>query len=84
MLDDGAAPAVEPADEVAAVSAVGTVTIEVADRGPGLPPDALPRLFEPFFRVDAARDRGTGGVGQASHGFAASLSPARPSQGHGA
>ncbi len=45
--------------------AVGNmVAIEVADQGPGVPPDALPRLFEPFYRVDAARDRETGGVGQ--------------------
>jgi two-component system sensor histidine kinase CpxA len=41
-----------------------TVTITVADQGPGVPPAALPRLFEPFYRVDEARDRRTGGVGQ--------------------
>ncbi|MGI4942263.1 MAG: sensor histidine kinase [Janthinobacterium lividum] len=35
----------------------------VRDRGPGVPPGALPHLFEPFFRVDAARARNTGGAG---------------------
>jgi len=40
------------------------VAIDVADQGPGVPPDALPRLFEPFYRVDDARDRKAGGVGQ--------------------
>lgn len=35
----------------------------VRDRGPGVPPAALPHLFEPFYRVDAARARNTGGVG---------------------
>lgn len=40
------------------------VTLQVADQGPGVPPEALSRLFEPFFRVDPARDRDTGGVGQ--------------------
>jgi two-component system sensor histidine kinase CpxA len=37
--------------------------IAVRDHGPGVPPQALDRLFDPFFRVDAARDRRSGGVG---------------------
>jgi two-component system, OmpR family, sensor histidine kinase CpxA len=37
--------------------------IRIADEGPGVPPEALPRLFEPFFRVSGARDRSTGGSG---------------------
>lgn len=38
------------------------IRIEVADRGPGIPPAALPRLFEPFFRVEreGPRPKGTG------------------------
>jgi two-component system sensor histidine kinase CpxA len=40
-----------------------TVQISVADRGPGVPAADLPRLFDPFYRVDASRDRATGGVG---------------------
>jgi two-component system sensor histidine kinase CpxA len=43
--------------------ASGKVAIIVHDRGPGVPPDALERLFDPFFRVDDARDRERGGVG---------------------
>lgn len=39
------------------------VFIEVNDRGPGVPEEALPRLFEPFFRPEAARGRTTGGSG---------------------
>ncbi|MBV8523612.1 MAG: HAMP domain-containing histidine kinase [Acetobacteraceae bacterium] len=35
----------------------------VRDRGPGVPSEALPHLFEPFYRVDEARARNTGGVG---------------------
>jgi len=35
----------------------------VRDRGPGVPPGALAHLFEPFYRVDEARARNTGGVG---------------------
>ena len=37
--------------------------IRIADEGPGVPAEALPRLFEPFFRVSGARDRSTGGTG---------------------
>jgi len=40
-----------------------TVLITVADCGPGVPASDLPRLFDPFYRVDASRDRATGGVG---------------------
>lgn len=40
-----------------------SVTVAVRDRGPGIPPDALARVFTPFFRVDRSRNRATGGVG---------------------
>jgi two-component system, OmpR family, sensor histidine kinase CpxA len=39
------------------------VKITVADHGPGVPAGDLPRLFDPFYRADASRDRETGGVG---------------------
>lgn len=37
--------------------------IRVEDEGPGIPAEDLPRLFEPFFRVDRSRSRSTGGYG---------------------
>ncbi len=39
------------------------VEIVVSDHGPGVPPEELPRIFDAFYRVDAARARETGGVG---------------------
>lgn len=39
------------------------LSLEVADSGPGVPPDALPRLFDRLYRVNAARTRNSGGSG---------------------
>jgi hypothetical protein len=41
----------------------GFVIVEVEDDGPGIPPQELDRVFEPFHRVEASRNRETGGVG---------------------
>jgi signal transduction histidine kinase len=35
----------------------------VRDRGPGIPPDQLARVLEPFVRLDGSRSRETGGAG---------------------
>ena len=37
--------------------------IEVSDGGPGIPQEALDRIFERFARADTARTRSAGGVG---------------------
>lgn len=39
------------------------VTIMIDDEGPGVPPALLPKLFQPFFRVEPSRNRATGGFG---------------------
>lgn len=37
--------------------------VRISDRGPGVPEEALSKLFRPFYRIDDARNRQTGGVG---------------------
>jgi signal transduction histidine kinase len=49
--------------EVSAARDGATVVVRVTDDGPGIPKDDLPRLFEPFFRVDRSRSKKTGGYG---------------------
>jgi len=39
------------------------VAIGVCDDGPGIPPDELERVFEPFYRLESSRNRDTGGTG---------------------
>lgn len=41
----------------------GQVVIEIADDGPGIPEAQLEEVFEPFRRLEASRNRATGGVG---------------------
>ena len=41
----------------------GGIVLRVRDHGSGVDAAVLPRLAEPFYRPDAARDRGAGGVG---------------------
>ncbi|HEY0074417.1 MAG TPA: ATP-binding protein [Abditibacteriaceae bacterium] len=39
------------------------ILVRVRDHGSGAPPEALKKLFDPFYRVEAARDRNSGGFG---------------------
>ena len=48
---------------VAARSRGAQVIVTVTDSGPGVPEAALHRLFDPFYRPEAARTRETGGAG---------------------
>ena len=39
------------------------LAIDIRDRGPGIPPDKLQAVFEPFVRLEGSRNKATGGVG---------------------
>ena len=56
----------DPGDTVelaAHADGVGGVVIEVSDSGSGVPPEALPRIFDRWTRADGARTRERGGAG---------------------
>jgi two-component system sensor histidine kinase BaeS len=55
-----------PAGGLVTVSTVehgGAVLLRVADTGPGIAPEDLPRVFDRFWRADPSRTRDTGGSG---------------------
>ena len=49
--------------EIALETSANGAQICVRDFGAGVPAETLERIFEPFFRVEAARDRQSGGAG---------------------
>ena len=41
----------------------GAAVVDVRDHGPGVPEEALPRLFDAFYRVEKSRATSSGGIG---------------------
>ena len=39
------------------------IVVDIVDKGIGIAPEELPRVFRPFYRVDKSRTRATGGLG---------------------
>ena len=49
--------------EIRAQAVAAAIEITVRDHGPGVPADALEKIFDPFYRPGLARQRTTGGTG---------------------
>jgi signal transduction histidine kinase len=60
LLDNARRHAPDAPVRVSARVAGGMLHVEVADGGPGVPPAALPHLFERFYTADPARGGGSG------------------------
>ncbi|MER7130534.1 sensor histidine kinase [Streptosporangium saharense] len=67
LIDNAVAYSPEHTRVVVSARAAGphsdSIEISVSDQGIGIPENAQERIFERFFRVDAARSRATGGTG---------------------
>jgi two-component system, OmpR family, sensor kinase len=53
----------QTAVEIAVSTEDGVGRMSVADHGPGLRPEEIKRIFEPFYRADPSRSRDSGGAG---------------------
>jgi two-component system OmpR family sensor kinase len=53
----------QTAVEIAVSTEDGVGRMAVADHGPGLRPEEIKRIFEPFYRADPSRSRDSGGAG---------------------
>ncbi|WP_283138763.1 sensor histidine kinase [Rhizohabitans arisaemae] len=64
LIDNAVAYSPELTRVVVSARRIGDhIEISVSDQGIGIPESAQQRIFERFFRVDAARSRATGGTG---------------------
>ncbi|MGO9260857.1 MAG: ATP-binding protein [Bryobacteraceae bacterium] len=53
----------QSAVEVSLARNNGKAVVDIRDHGPGVPDEALPRLFDAFYRVESDRNRSSGGIG---------------------
>ena len=68
--------------DVEVAADAGDVLVIVRDRGPGVRPEDLPRIFEPLYRADESRDHGATPAGGAGQGIGLAIT-ARVMELHG-
>ncbi|WP_286785777.1 ATP-binding protein, partial [Pseudomonas sp. UBA3153] len=61
LLENAVKYAREPSIDLQALP--GRLLIRIEDRGPGIPEQQLEAVFAPFYRLEASRNKATGGVG---------------------
>jgi signal transduction histidine kinase len=61
LLSNAAKYGTKPA--IAIEDGPNELVLRVLDDGPGIPPEMLEQVFEPFFRLESSRNADTGGVG---------------------
>jgi signal transduction histidine kinase len=59
------APGAPVAVSLAIDGEAGEIVVAVTDRGPGVPPDRLERIFDRFYKADPSRHGGSSGLGLA-------------------
>ncbi len=65
LLDNAREHATGAPVEVMLTAGPDDIVLAVADRGPGVPPDGLERIFERFYKADPSRHGGSSGLGLA-------------------
>ena len=65
LLDNAREHAAGSPVEVTLSADRDAIALAVADRGPGVPPDRLERIFERFYKADPSRHGGSSGLGLA-------------------
>jgi two-component system sensor histidine kinase MtrB len=65
LLDNAREHAAGSPVEVSLRDDAEAIVLAVADRGPGVPPDRLERIFERFYKADPSRHGGSSGLGLA-------------------
>ena len=60
---DGGRVTIRASHATGGIGEAASVEVVVGNSGPGIPADALPRVFDRFYRVEQSRDRERGGAG---------------------